>query len=59
MEEIKKFFCGGNDICKFKEHYINNRCFAPYIIRQSCPNILRADHKTQRQGSKEETVLCK
>jgi len=58
-EQPKRFFCGTNEICWFKEPNINLRCFANYVVRQSCPNILRADNKTQRQGSKEEAVLCK
>jgi hypothetical protein len=58
-KEPKKFYCGTKEICAFKEAYINNRCFAVYQIRQSCPNILRVDNKTQRQGSTEEAVLTK
>jgi hypothetical protein len=57
-DELKRFFCGTKEICYFKEHYINSRCFANYRIRQTCPNILRKDRLTQAQGSKEEDVLC-
>lgn len=58
-EQPKRFYCGMNEVCFFKEHYINQRCFAPYQIRQSCPNVLRVDNRTQREGSREEAVLCK
>jgi len=58
-DKPKRFFCGSKDQCNFKDHYINSRCFAPYTVRQSCPNILRADNKTWREGSKEEMVLSK
>lgn len=57
-DKPKKFYCGVKDECWFKEHYVNCRCFAPYTIRQSCPHIVRKDKKTQREGSKEEAVLC-
>jgi hypothetical protein len=57
--EPKKFYCGTKEICNFKDHYINQRCFSGYAVRQSCPNILRADNKTQRQGSIEEAVLTR
>jgi hypothetical protein len=56
---LKRFYCGTKDICFYKEHYVNNRCFADYIIRQCCPNIIRADGKTWKDGSKEEAVLIK
>ena len=55
----KRFICGTKEICYFKEHNINQRCFATYPIRQSCPNIVRADNKTWKDGSKEEAVLVK
>lgn len=58
-KQPKKFYCGTKEICGFKDHYINSRCFADYPIRQSCPNILREDNKTQRQGSTEEAVLTR
>lgn len=57
-DKPKRFYCGTTNICPHKEHYVNNRCFASYAVRQSCPNIIRKDNKTQREGSKEETVLC-
>lgn len=57
--EIKKFYCGEKCICSFKDQYINQRCFANYTIRQTCPNILRTDNRTQRNGSKQEAVLTK
>lgn len=58
-KETKKFFCGTKDVCSNKDHYVNNRCFAGYTIRQSCPNIIRKDNKTWKDGSKEETAQCK
>jgi len=58
-DEPKKYYCGTRDCCQFKQHYINNRCFAQYAIRQSCPSLIRADHKTILQGSKEEKPLTK
>lgn len=57
--EAKKFFCGTAEVCPFKQHYVNNRCFAVYSVRQSCPKILRRDGKTILEGSKEEAVLTK
>lgn len=58
-EEPKRFFCGNKDLCIYKNVYVNNRCFAPYVTRQSCPNIIRVDKRTWRDGSKEEVILCK
>jgi len=58
MEEIKRFQCGSKEICTFKEHFVNQRCFAPYPVRQSCPHIRRKDGKTWKDGSVEEAVLC-
>lgn len=57
--EIKKFFCGTGDICPHKEHFVNNRCFASYAVRQTCLYIIRVDNKTRIKGSKEEDVLCR
>lgn len=59
QNDTKKFYCGEKEICYYKDHYINQRCFAPYSTRQSCPSIMRADNKTQAQGSKEEAVLVR
>lgn len=56
-DDVKKFYCGTSNICKFKEHYINNRCFAPYVIRQSCLYIVRTNGKTKQQGSNIRGVL--
>jgi len=58
-ESVKRYFCGTKDLCSHKDTFVNNRCFASYAIRQSCPNIIRKDNKTWRQGSKEEEALCK
>ena len=58
-KEPKKFYCGTKEVCGFKDAYINQRCFAAYSVRQSCPNILRTDNKTQRNGSREEAVLTR
>lgn len=38
--QVKRFYCGNQDVCHFKEHYINNRCWAPYVIRSSCRHFL-------------------
>lgn len=57
VEKTKKFFCSHEEPCQYKDHFINSRCFAPYAIRQSCPNIIRRDNKSWNQGSKEESVL--
>jgi len=59
VKEVKRFFCGSSEVCAFKEGYINNRCFASYAVRQSCPRIIRSDGRTWIQGSKEEEVLMK
>lgn len=53
---VKKFVCGTRDICAFKNHYVNNRCFASYPARQCCPHIVRADGKTMLEGSKQERL---
>jgi hypothetical protein len=58
-KEVKRFFCGSNEVCVFKESFINNRCFAIYSVRQSCPRIIRKDGLNWLQGSKEEEVLVK
>ena len=58
-KDTKKFYCGTKEICYYKEHFINCRCFAPYQVRQSCPNSVRVDNKTLRTGSTEEAVLTK
>lgn len=58
-KEVKHFYCGSKDECFYKQHYVNKRCFAPYVIRQSCRYILRADNKTVAEGSKEGNVLYK
>lgn len=52
----KRFTCATKETCQFKQHYVNNRCFADYAIRQSCPSIKRADGLSQRQGSKIEEI---
>lgn len=56
-KKTKKFMCGTKDNCAHKNNYINNRCFAPYVVRQSCPYLIRNDKKTWRAGSKEEEAL--
>ena len=34
--KVKRFYCDTKDVCYFKQHYINQRCFAPYVVRASC-----------------------
>lgn len=57
--KVRKFYCGVPDICMFKEHFVNNRCFAPYCVRQTCRYIVRKDQKTWAGGSKETEVHVK
>jgi hypothetical protein len=51
-DKIKRFYCRSKDLCFFRNEWANNgRCFAPYITRSSCPNIMRKDGKSAREGS--------
>ena len=39
-KDIKKY-CGGKDICVYKEHYVSNECLAYkqcYNVWKTCPN---------------------
>ena len=48
--------CGMGDVCAFKHHYINQRCFAQFAVRQSCPHIVRHDGSSWAEGSKCERI---
>jgi len=59
-DNIKHFYCCVNDLCSFKNEWAtNSRCFAPYAVRSSCPNVMRKDGKSWKQGSKENEELVK
>lgn len=59
-ESLKRFYCCSKDLCAWKNEWANNdRCFANYIIRSACPNIMRRDGKSWRQGSKENEEFFK
>ncbi len=36
VKELKKFYCTVKDLCYFKQEFVNQRCFAPYVIRATC-----------------------
>jgi len=60
VDRIKRFYCCTNDLCQFKNEWADNkRCFASYIIRSSCPNIMRKDGKSNRQGSIHIEEFCR
>ncbi len=46
--EIKKFYCNTKDICYFKEHYINQRCWAGYPVRASCRYLAKDKQDIER-----------
>lgn len=51
---IKRFYCCSKDLCQFRNEWATNqRCFAPYLIRSSCPSLKRIDGRSWREGSKE------
>jgi len=53
--QIKHFYCCTNDLCAFRNEWAsNNRCFATYPVRSSCPNVMRKDGKSWKQGSEEK-----
>lgn len=58
---VKKCYCGDKAItnCQYKQHYVNNRCFAPYAVRQTCRYIIREDRRTLAEGSQAEGVWFK
>lgn len=37
--KVKKFYCNTKDICFFKNHYCNPRCWAPYTVRSTCRHL--------------------
>ena len=49
--KIKKFYCTTHDLCYFKQEWINQRCFAPYVVRASCRYL--ADKNRAEQLAKE------
>jgi len=60
MESVKRFYCCSKDVCKFKNEWAsNNRCFANYAIRTSCPSLKRSDGRCWRDGSKETNEFVK
>lgn len=56
QKELKRFSCCNKDACNWKQHYVNQRCFAPYAIRQTCPSVMRKDGKAWFEGSREDEV---
>lgn len=60
VDGLKRFYCGTKDLCTFKNEWASNkRCFAPYPVRSSCPNLVRKDGRTWREGSKENDELVR
>ena len=45
--KVKKFYCNTKDLCSHKQEWINQRCFAPYIIRTSCRYLADKDKAEQ------------
>ena len=59
-EKIKRFYCCTKELCYYKNEWASNdRCFAPYAIRSSCPNIRRQNGRSWKQGSKERNEFIK
>jgi len=59
-DKIKRFYCCTKELCNFKNEWASNdRCFAPYAIRSSCPNIKRQNGRSWKQGSKEKEEFIK
>ena len=53
-DQIKHFYCCSKELCTFRNEWASNqRCFANYPVRTSCPNIMRKDGRSWRSGSKE------
>ena len=49
---IKKFYCTTNDLCAFKQEWVNKRCFAPYTVRSTCRYLANKEQaeKLSREG---------
>lgn len=60
MDTVKHFYCNTKELCAHRNEWAtNNRCFAPYAIRSSCPNIARKDGLSWKQGSEENEELVR
>ena len=58
--KLKRFYCCTKDLCSYRNEWAtNNRCFATYAVRSSCPNLMRQDGKSWKQGSKESDEFYK
>lgn len=59
-DKVKRYYCQTKELCSFKNEFASNqRCFADYAVRISCPNLIRKDGLTWREGSKENEALLK
>lgn len=57
---MKRFYCCSKDLCTFKNEFAsNNRCFAHYAVRTSCPSLMRKDGKCWKEGSLESDEFVK
>jgi len=45
--KVKKFYCTVKDLCYYKQEWINQRCFAPYVVRVSCRYLASKEQAEQ------------
>ena len=45
--KVKKFYCLTKDLCSYKQEWVNQRCFAPYVVRATCRHLANKEQAEQ------------